>query len=197
MLYIGCKSRLSLDQSYIIFLMISNCIPLYPHSIPMTCCLLYPYHPMCTSYQVQINFMNSVLKSPKCVGLYPFFFWRTHLLLLRGARPLPLIIYYFISYYLPTISYYIPIIYIHAYIYTHVTVCHIFGYHPNASIYLGFMQVYTIPQIFLGGNLTCQSNFLAGVPLALRPAIHGATETISGWWGHDFVFCPQWFMRRC
>jgi hypothetical protein len=71
-------------------------------------------------------------------------------------------------------------IYMHIYIYTHVTVCHIFGYHPNASIYLGFMQVYTIPQIFLGGNLTCQSNFLAGVPLALRPAIHGATETISG-----------------
>ena len=183
MLYIGCKSRLSLDQSYIIFLMISNCIPLYPHSIPMTCCLLYPYHPMCTSYQVQMNFMNSVLKSPKCVGLYSFFFWRTHLLL-RGAIPLPLIIYYFISYYIPTIY-----IYIHAYIYIHVTVFHIFGYHPNASIYLGFMQVYTIPHIFLGGNLTCQSNLLAGVPLALRPAIHGATdETISAWWGHDFVF---------
>lgn len=83
----------------------------------------------------------------------------------------------YILFYIILYPYYI-CIYMHIYI--HVTVFHIFGYHPNASIYLGFMQVYTIPHIFLGGNLTCQSNLLAGVPLALRPAIHGATdETIS------------------
>ena len=73
-------------------------------------------------------------------------------------------------------------IYMHIYIYIYTCNCISYFWLPSQCFHLfGIYTSLYYTSHFLGGNLTCQSNFLAGVPLALRPAIYGATdETISG-----------------